>query len=367
MQSMLDRKTLLKNFSIGFLPLLVFIIADEFFGLTIGLITAISIGILEITITYIKTKIIERFILFDVGLIIILGLVSLILQNDIFFKVKPGLIGLILMALLGLTAFSDNPIMLKLSQRFMKGIEFTAQQIGLMQKMMRRMFIVFSLHTALVFYAAFFLSKEAWAFVSGGLFYILIGSLMGLEFVKSFWQRHRLKKQYAREEWFDLVSADGKLLGKAPRSAVHGNPDLLHPVIHVHIINSVGEVFLQKRTADKDVQPNRWDTSIGGHVQSGESIEHALSREAEEELGISMASFRPLFRYVMRNDFESELIYGYLLEDNGPFYPNPREISEARFWTIKEIEHNLGKNIFTPNFEKEFKLLGKIVFKMDKY
>lgn len=366
MHSMLDRKTLLKNFTIGFLPLLVFIIADELFGLTIGLITAITFGVLETIVTYLKSKVIERFIIFDTGLILILGLISLILQNDIFFKVKPGLIGLILMALLGITAFSNNPIMLKLSSRYMKGIEFTSQQIKLMQKMMRRMFFVFSLHTALVFYAAFFLSKEAWAFVSGGLFYIFIGSMMGFEFLKSLWQRHQLKKKYSKEEWFDLVTRDGKIIGRAPRSTVHGNPELLHPVIHVHIINSVGEIFLQKRAADKDVQPNRWDTAIGGHVHSGESIEHALSREAEEEIGISMADFRPLFRYVMRNDFESELIYGFLLEDNGPFFPNPSEISEARFWTIEEIEKNLGQNIFTPNYEKEFKLLEKLVFQ-NKY
>jgi len=198
MHSMLDRKTLLRNFTVGFLPLLIFIIADELFGLTIGLITAITFGVLEIIMTYLKNKIIDRFIIFDTGLILILGLISLVLQNDIFFKVKPGLIGLILMALLGITAFSNNPIMLKLSSRYIKGIEFTSQQIEHMQKMMRRMFFLFSLHTALVFYAAFFLSKEVWAFISGGLFYILIGSVMGIEFLRSFWQRHQLKKNMPR-------------------------------------------------------------------------------------------------------------------------------------------------------------------------
>jgi isopentenyldiphosphate isomerase len=266
------------------------------------------------------------------------------------------------MALLGVTAFSSNPILLKLSGRYLKGMKFTTQQIDLMQKMMRRMFFIFTIHTALVFYAAFYLSKEAWVFISGGLFYILIGLMMGFEFLKAMWQRYQIKNKYASEEWFDLVTAEGKIVGRAPRSAVHGNPELLHPVIHIHIINSNQGIFLQKRSADKDVQPNRWDTAIGGHVHSGESIDHALSREAEEELGISMADFRPLFRYVMRNDYESELIYGFLLEDDGPFFPNPAEISDARFWTVTEIENNIGQNTFTPNFEKEFELLKKLIF-----
>jgi isopentenyldiphosphate isomerase/intracellular septation protein A len=359
---MIDKKTLLKNFTIGFLPLLVFIVADELFGLQIGLIVAISFGLLETLFTYLKTKVIERFILFDTGLIFFLGIISLVLQNDIFFKIKPGLIGLILLVLLGMTAFSKNPILLKMSGRYLKGIDFSSEQIKQMQLMTRRMFVLFMIHTILVFYAAFFLSKEAWAFISGGLFYIIIGVVFGIEFTRSAWLRYNFKKKLSTDEWFDIVSPEGKIIGKAPRSAVHGNPDLLHPVIHTHILNSKNELYLQKRQYTREIQPGKWDTAIGGHIQSGESVDHALRREAEEELGISMGKFKPLFRYVMKNEIESELIHGFLLIDDGPFYPNPSEISEAKFWSINEIESNLMKNIFTPNFEKEYQILKKLLF-----
>jgi isopentenyldiphosphate isomerase/intracellular septation protein A len=359
---MIDRKALLKNFTIGFLPLLVFIIADELFGLQIGLIVAISFGVLETLISYWRTKVVEKFIIFDTGLIVILGLISLLLQNDIFFKIKPGLIGIILLVLLGMTAFSRNAIMLNLSGRYFKGIEFSQDQIKQMQLIARRMFFFFSIHTVLVFYSAFFLRKEAWAFISGGLFYIIIGIIFGVEFFRSLWLRHQYNKKIASEEWFDIVTSDGKRIGKAPRSAVHGNPELLHPVIHIHIINSKNEIYLQKRKENKEIQPGKWDTAIGGHIQSGESVDHALNREAEEELGVSFAKFKPLFRYVMKNEIESELIHGFLLGDDGPFHPNPIEISEARFWSLPNIENNLGKSIFTPNFEKEFLILKKLLF-----
>jgi len=364
---MLDRKTLLKNFTIGFLPLLVFILADEFFGLTIGLVVAITFGLGEIIFTYLHEKRIDRFILFDTGLITILGLVSIILQNDIFFKLKPGLVQMILVVLLGISAFSKHPLLIKMSGRYMQGIEFSQEQIQRMQITMRRMFYIFTVHTFLVFYSAFYMTKEAWAFISGGLFYILIGIVFIAEFVIARWQQYRFRKKYAAEEWFDLVTPEGKIIGKAPRSLVHGNPDLLHPVVHVHIFNSQGEIFLQKRSDNKDVQPGKWDTAIGGHVHSGETIEHALHREAEEELGISMAKFQPLFRYVMRNEIESELVHAFLLKDDGPFFPDPKEISEARFWKISEVEENLGKGIFTPNFEQEFEILKKVLFKKSTY
>jgi isopentenyldiphosphate isomerase/intracellular septation protein A len=363
---MLDRKTLIRNFTIGFIPLLIFIVADEFFGLTAGLITAISYGILQAVFTYFKEKRIDKFVLFDTTLILLLGLISLILHNDVFFKIKPGLIELILVILLGVTAFSSNPILIRMTGRYLKGIEFSADQMSIMQKMMRRMFYLFSGHTILIFYAAFYLSKESWAFISGGLFYILMGLIFVMEYAKSRWTKIKFQKSNRNEEWFDIVKPDGQITGRAPRSAVHGNPDLLHPVVHVHIINAQGQIFLQKRSKHKEIQPGKWDTAIGGHIKSGESVEQALRRESEEEQGISMANFHPLFRYVMKNEIESELVHGFLLQEEGPFYPNPVEIEEARFWTRKEIDQNLGKDVFTPNFEKEYQLLKKIVFKEEE-
>ncbi len=357
-----DRKTLIKNLSLGFLPILVFIFADIFFGLTVGLVIAIFVGIAQFAFTYFKEKRVDRFILFDVILIVGLGLVSLLLQNDIFFKLKPGLIELILAILLGFTGFSKSQLLIKMTGRYMPAMQLSDAQIQQMRVMMRRMFYVISAHTIMIFYASFFMSTEAWGFISGGLFYILVALYMGYEFIRARFQHKKLMKQLEGDEWFDIVNQQGKVVGKAPRSAVHGNPQLLHPVIHVHIVNSNGDLFLQKRSENKDLYPNRWDTAIGGHVMSGESIEHALNREAEEELGVSMVEFKPLFRYVYKNDYESELVHGFLLRDDGPFYINRDEISEGRFWAIEEIEKKLGKNVFTPNFEEEFGLLKKILF-----
>lgn len=250
---MLDRKTLLKNLTIGFLPLLIFIIADEFFGLTVGLIVAIVFGIAEALYIYWREKRIDRFILFDTGLIVTLGLVSLLLHNDIFFKLKPGLIELILVVLLGITAFSRNPILIRMTGRYMKGIEFSEAQMDQMRLMMRRMFWLFTAHTGLIFYAAYYMSKEAWGFISGGLLYILMGGLMALEFIRARLQQRRMQRQLAAEEWFDLVTPEGKIVGRAPRSAVHGNPKLLHPVVHVHIVNSRGALPAKARRQQRPV------------------------------------------------------------------------------------------------------------------
>ncbi|NOX37635.1 MAG: NUDIX domain-containing protein [Calditrichaeota bacterium] len=358
---MMDQKILLRNLSLGFLPLLVFIVVDAFFGLTAGLIVAIGIGILEAGLTYWRERRVDRFILFDTALIVLLGLTSLLLHNDIFFKLKPALVELILVILLGISAFTDRPLLIQMSQRYLKGVVITRDHIQAMQRTMKRLFYPLALHTLLIVYAAFFLSTEAWGFISGGLFYILMGILLAVEFWQARRQRRRWQQEMAHQEWFDIVTPEGKIIGRAPRSAVHGNPRLMHPVVHVHILNSRGELLLQKRAPDKDLYPDTWDTAIGGHVKSGESIEQALRRESEEELGISLARFQPLFRYIHRNDYESELVYSFLLRDDGPFYPNRREISEIRFWPFAEIESRLGTGTFTPNFEQEFQMLKTVL------
>ena len=89
------------------------------------------------------------------------------------------------------------------------------------------------------------------------------------------------------EEMFPIVDEEGNITGAATRKECHSGSKLLHPVVHLHVFNDKGELYLQKRPAWKDIQPNKWDTSVGGHIDLGESVEMALKREAQEELGIS--------------------------------------------------------------------------------
>ena len=129
------------------------------------------------------------------------------------------------------------------------------------------------------------------------------------------------------EERFPLVDEAGQVIGSATRGECHNGSKLLHPVVHLHVFNSKGEVYLQKRPEWKDIQPGKWDTSVGGHLDYGETPEQALVREVREELGIT--------------DFQSERKGMYVFE--------------GRFWTIAEIREAMGQNLLTPNFESEFK------------
>ena len=167
-----------------------------------------------------------------------------------------------------------------------------------------------------------------------------------------------IMNNFNSEEWFPVVDEDGNTISMALRSVCHdGKSKLLHPVVHLHLFNKKGELFLQKRAMTKDLLPGYWDTSVGGHIHPGENVESGLRREAFEELRLSDFEFTFLKKYTWESPREKELVYSY--KGTSKNFPDidRNEIEDGRFWSFKEIHENLAKDIFTPNFVHEFKML----------
>lgn len=156
------------------------------------------------------------------------------------------------------------------------------------------------------------------------------------------------------EEMLPLVDEQGNIIGAATRRECHNGSKLLHPVVHLHVFNSQGELYLQKRPVWKDIQPGKWDTSVGGHIDLGENVDRALHREVSEELGLTDFQFTEIGHYVFESDREKELIYTFKTVYDGVVKPSA-ELDGGRFWTLQEIRESLGKGLFTPNFENEFR------------
>lgn len=158
-----------------------------------------------------------------------------------------------------------------------------------------------------------------------------------------------------KEELFPIVDADGNVLGSITRGEAHGGSMTLHPVVHLHVFNSHGDLYLQKRPAWKDIQPGKWDTATGGHIDLGESVDQALRREVREELGIENFEPASMGHYVFAGLRERELVYVHRTVYDGIIRPSRSELDGGRFWSRQEILDNMGKDVFTPNFESEYK------------
>ena len=160
------------------------------------------------------------------------------------------------------------------------------------------------------------------------------------------------------EELFDIYDSCGNHVGTAPRSRCHGDPSLIHRTAHVVVIHPEnGDILLQKRNLNKDIQPGKWDTAVGGHLALGEDFETGAERELAEELGIENVRLFHIFDSAIRNTIESEnvRVFGAFIADGFKFDPN--EIDEIRFWSREELEDPENQKNFTPNLIEELKSL----------
>ena len=154
-------------------------------------------------------------------------------------------------------------------------------------------------------------------------------------------------------ELLPLVNSDGNILGSATRGECHDGSMKLHPVVHLHVFNDKGELYLQKRPEWKTIQPGKWDTAVGGHVDFGEEIHTAMLREAREELGVDANQAQLIEKYVFTSECEKELIFAYKLTTDAEISPSA-ETDGGRFWSMEEIHDAIGQGTLTPNFEQEF-------------
>lgn len=156
------------------------------------------------------------------------------------------------------------------------------------------------------------------------------------------------------QEIFPVVDEEGSVIGKATRGECHNGSRLLHPVVHLHVFNSSGDIYLQKRPEWKDIQPGKWDTAVGGHIDYGETPVEALRREVREELGITDFVSTFVGKYVFDSHRERELVYVNSTVYDGAVCPSAEELDGGRFWSMDEIRQSIGQGVLTPNFEQEF-------------
>ena len=139
------------------------------------------------------------------------------------------------------------------------------------------------------------------------------------------------------EEIFDVVNEHDEVIDRRPRSEVH-RTGLKHRATHVLVFNSRGDVFLQKRSPNKDRQPGLWDSSASGHVDSGEYYDACVVRELREEIGLELKETpRRLFKLAASPETDQEFVWVYRCQAEGPFQLNAAEIERGGWFSRKEV------------------------------
>jgi len=146
-------------------------------------------------------------------------------------------------------------------------------------------------------------------------------------------------------ELLDIVDANDRVIGCATRAEVH-RTERVHRAVHMLLLNHEGNLFLQKRSASKDMYPNHWDSSAAGHVDSGEDYLQCAVRELEEELGVAMppSAFTEFWRQEpgQLNGFERQRFYAVVTDQ--AITPCPHEIADTRWLTPSEMDSWVAKD-----------------------
>ncbi len=160
-------------------------------------------------------------------------------------------------------------------------------------------------------------------------------------------------------EMFDVVDENDRVVGTELRTVVHAEKQR-HRAVHVLVFNKTGELLLQKRSAWKDREPLKWDSSAAGHLEPGESYETGALRETEEELGIRTLLTRRGKIPACPNTGE-EFVEVFTTRHDGPFTLPPAEIEDAMFFPLTVIKDWLETRPqdFAPGFWEVWKLLAK--------
>ncbi len=140
-----------------------------------------------------------------------------------------------------------------------------------------------------------------------------------------------------KEEIFDVVNERDEIIGQQPRGEVH-RLGLKHRAVHVLMFNRLGELFLQKRSVQKDCFPGKWDSSASGHLDCGEDYDACVIREVREELGWRLPDLpERLFKFAACPETGQEFVWVYRARAEGPFTLQPEEIERGDWFTPAAI------------------------------
>lgn len=151
-----------------------------------------------------------------------------------------------------------------------------------------------------------------------------------------------------QEEIVVVVDEKNNIIGAEPRSKMR-TYGLTHRATYILVFNSNDELFLQKRTTDKDIYPGYYDAATGGVVMAGETYEKSASRELHEELGIVDADLHFLFDFYHEDVGNRVWGRAYTCVYDGKITLQKEEVESGAFYTIDQILSMTDRHRFTPD------------------
>ena len=102
-----------------------------------------------------------------------------------------------------------------------------------------------------------------------------------------------------------LVDEQDREIGFMDKASAHLGRGTLHRAFSLFIFNAGGELLLQQRAAGKRLWPGFWSNTCCSHPRRGETLDSAIHRRLDEELGLKTA-LRFLFKFQYQAQFDAD-------------------------------------------------------------
>lgn len=144
-----------------------------------------------------------------------------------------------------------------------------------------------------------------------------------------------------QSELFDLVNEMDEVIGQITRKQAHSDPKNFHRSVGILLFNKKGQLYIQKRSLTKDMEPGKWSISAAGHVISGQSPHETALREVKEELGVIVETVEFMGKYIVSDPHETEIASVFKTYHEGPFRHHPQEVAGGMFIALDELERQI--------------------------
>ena len=150
-------------------------------------------------------------------------------------------------------------------------------------------------------------------------------------------------------ELWDVYNEERIRTGRTMVRGRQMKPGDYHLIVHIAIINSQGQMLIQRRQLTKKGWAGKWDISVGGCAMKGESSKQAAQRELQEELGIDLCfeEKRAAFTINFKEGFDDIYIF------NGDYDLSELSLQENEVLAVKwvqsdEIMDMIDRDEFVP-------------------
>lgn len=339
------------------LPLLIFLVVADFYGMGMGwkISFPIALGLL-VYMYYVYNRIFTWHLIFTlifVAVSIIASLETLLpmkfVNNDVIYEI-------VFLLVLSVFLLFRKRIQHEITA-IISNIIPMSNNFNELYRVIRTLFIVLFMYVTAYLIIIHTVTSKVTSYLQ-----VLHYTHLGVLVIFSLYEVVRvqmIRSKLIKEEWWPIVSDQGKIIGNVQHQiSLNDERKYLHPVVRVLLIDK-SMVLMKKRSFDDPESPNLWDTSISNHLKMGETIEKCVDRSAEEKYALNNFRFMYLSNYTVEEKNEKQYAFLFVSCLQVQYRLNPNSLEQTKWWTQRQIEDNLEDGIFTNNFIMEFDLLRR--------